>query len=269
MAGAALLGLGACAVGPHYSVPDTSQLVPGAYPVGALAQPSTVAPVDAWWEAFGDPQLDELVNAAFAGSPDLAVAESRVAQARALAAAAGSARYPQLSADGRVGRDKLSLNGENLALIPFTPSRTAFTDYRVGFDASWEIDLFGHTRRQVEAAIARAGSAQESRNDARTVLAAEVVRNYLEHGVAVKRLAVARDSEAAFAQTARLVGLPTALFRGHAMGPVDPMTKVMIAPLVEKAALTQSLNEGWLMVGILFALALVMVPLIRQQKPEL
>ena len=68
---------------------------------------------------------------------------------------------------------------------------------------------------------------------------------------------------------ARLVGLPTALFRGHAMGPVDPMTKVMIAPLVEKAALTQSLNEGWLMVGILFALALVMVPLIRQQKPEL
>ena len=207
MAGAALLGLGACAVGPHYSVPDTSQLVPGAYPVGALAQPSTVAPVDAWWEAFGDPQLDELVNAAFAGSPDLAVAESRVAQARALAAAAGSARYPQLSADGRVGRDKLSLNGENLALIPFTPSRTAFTDYRVGFDASWEIDLFGHTRRQVEAAIARAGSAQESRNDARTVLAAEVVRNYLEHGVAVKRLAVARDSEAAFAQTARLVGL--------------------------------------------------------------
>ncbi len=64
---------------------------------------------------------------------------------------------------------------------------------------------------------------------------------------------------------ARLVGLPTALFRGHAMGPVDPMTKAIIAPMVERAALTQSLNEGWLMVAALFALALVMVPLIRSR----
>ena len=74
--------------------------------------------------------------------------------------------------------------------------------------------------------------------------------------------------QAGDATAARLVGLPTALFRGHAMGPVDPITKAMITPLVEKAALTQSLNEGWLMVGVLFALALVMVPLIRQRTPN-
>ena len=50
----------------------------------------------------------------------------------------------------------------------------------------------------------------------------------------------------------RLVGLPMALFHGHAMGPVDPMTKAIIAPMVQRAALTQSLNEGWLMVGGIF-----------------
>jgi DHA2 family multidrug resistance protein len=69
--------------------------------------------------------------------------------------------------------------------------------------------------------------------------------------------------QAGDAAAAKLVGLPTALFRGQAMGPVDPMTKAIIAPMVQRAALTQSLNEGWLMVAALFALALVMVPAIR------
>jgi DHA2 family multidrug resistance protein len=73
--------------------------------------------------------------------------------------------------------------------------------------------------------------------------------------------------QAGDAATARLVGLPTALFRGHAMGPVDPMTKAMIAPMVERAALTQSLNEGWLLVAALFVLALMMVPMIRRPLP--
>jgi DHA2 family multidrug resistance protein len=67
---------------------------------------------------------------------------------------------------------------------------------------------------------------------------------------------------------ARLVGLPTALFRGQAMGPVDDITKAMIAPLVQRAALTQSLNEAWLALAALFALALLMVPLIGAQKPR-
>ena len=72
--------------------------------------------------------------------------------------------------------------------------------------------------------------------------------------------------QAGDAVTARLVGLPTALFRGHAMGPVDPMTKAMIAPMVERAALAQSLNESWLVLAALFALALVMVPWIQARR---
>jgi DHA2 family multidrug resistance protein len=74
-------------------------------------------------------------------------------------------------------------------------------------------------------------------------------------------MALATRLQAGDASAARLVGLPSQMFRGHDMGPVDEFTKAMVRPLVERAALTQSLNEGWLALAILFALALLMVPI--------
>lgn len=201
--------LAGCAVGPDYRAPDPAAVVPARYPdaTAVASGPGVPAAAGDWWTGLGAPALDGLEAAALSGNADLAAAEARVAQARFLAAAAGAGYYPQASIDGRVGQDKLSRNGENLALIPFNPPRTEFTDYRVGFDASWELDLFGHTRRQVEAALARAGSAEESRNEARVVIAAEVARGYLEYATAVRRIEVARATEAAYARTAELVTL--------------------------------------------------------------
>ena len=72
--------------------------------------------------------------------------------------------------------------------------------------------------------------------------------------------------QAGDATTARLVGLPTQLFRGQAMGPVDEMTKAFVAPLVQRAALTLSLNEAWMALAGLFALSLLMVPLMRNVR---
>ena len=72
--------------------------------------------------------------------------------------------------------------------------------------------------------------------------------------------------QAGDAITAKLVGLPTALFHGHDMGPVDPITRAMVAPLLERAALTQSLNEGWWVLAGLFALALVILPAVKISK---
>ena len=94
-----------------------------------------------------------------------------------------------------------------------------------------------------------------------------LIDTLIETRTAPHAAALVTRLQAGDAIAARLVGLPTALFRGQAMGPVDDITKAMIAPMVQRAALTQSLNEGWLMVGALFALALVMVPLIRQRTP--
>jgi len=206
VAALAAAALGGCAVGPDYREPDARAFAPVAYPV---ADPglSSAEPTDRWWHALGDPLLDDLVERALAGNPDLASAEARVQQARANARIVGAAFYPSANLDGRVGRDKLSLNGENLALIPFRPSTVEFTDYRVGFDAAWEIDLAGRTRRQVEAAVARLGSSTEGRNDARLVVAADVADAYVDYRAAAERLALARRTLASVDETLRLVRL--------------------------------------------------------------
>jgi NodT family efflux transporter outer membrane factor (OMF) lipoprotein len=196
----------ACAAGPDYRAPDNAGVAPAAYGVGDDAL-SMSAPADRWWGPLHDPILDALIAEALAKSPDLASAEAHIRQARALARAAGADFLPAVNASGRVSRDKLSRNGENLALIPFTPPTTQFTDYRVGIDASWEIDLAGHTRREVEAAVAHFGSETESRNDARVVIAAEAASAYIEYRVAAERLELARGALATLDESARLIAL--------------------------------------------------------------
>jgi outer membrane protein, multidrug efflux system len=203
---APLLLAGGCAAGPTYRAPAVTVAVPASYTGSDATLPST-APADRWWALLGDSLLDDLVSRALADNPDLAAAEARVRQARALARATGATLLPSLNASGRVGRDKLSRNGENLALIPFTPPTTEFTDYRAGLDVAWEIDFAGRTRREVEAAVARFGGQGETRNDARVVIAAEVATAYVDYRVACERLALARRTLATLEETLRLVRL--------------------------------------------------------------
>ena len=200
-----------CAAGPNYRQPDSASLTPTAYAVpdaalGAAHFPGGPAK-DVWWRAFSDPLLDELIAQSLRDNPDLAAAEARVREARALASVAGAERWPSLSATARAGRDKLSRNGENLALIPFRPPTTEFSDYRAGFDASWELDFAGHARRTAEAAQARADSSVESRNAARVVVAAEVAGSYIDYRVYAERFDLARRSADSFAETERLTRL--------------------------------------------------------------
>lgn len=197
--------LASCALGGHYQAPDSLALTPPSFP-GADSRP-TSAPARRWWTDLGDPLLDELVDQALIDNPDLAAAEARVMQSRALAQVAGAAFLPELDGAAQRIRNELSHHGENLSLIPFTVPHTTFTDYKVGFDASWEIDFAGRTRHEVEAAVARLGSAEESRNDARVVVAAEVVRAYIEYRTNRERSRVATENRTAFAETVRLVEL--------------------------------------------------------------
>ncbi|MBS0374226.1 MAG: efflux transporter outer membrane subunit [Proteobacteria bacterium] len=200
------LAPGACAVGPRYSPPGDGGSTSAAFHGTDAAFPAAEPP-DAWWREYGDPVLDSLVDRALAGNPDLATAEARVQQARAAARVAGASFYPTANASGRVARDKLSRNGENLALIPITPPTTEFTDYRAGFDATWEIDLAGKSRHDVEAAVARLGSAEESRNDARLVVAAEVVDAYVSYHTAEARRQLAEREHARLSTAEQLVTL--------------------------------------------------------------
>ena len=201
-----LTGLAACVVGPHYVAPDAGHEAPAGYSTHDAGL-SADAPPDRWWLALGDSTLTSLIERALSDNPDLASAEARVQQARALARVAGAEFYPSLNADGRVSRDRLSPNGENLALIPFVPRTTEFTDYRLGFDASWEIDLAGKTRHDVEAAAARLGSSAETRNAARLVVAADVADAFVDYYASSERLEIAQRTLGSYDETLRLVAL--------------------------------------------------------------
>lgn len=145
-----------------------------------------------WWRSFNDPALSGLIDAALATSPDLRTAQARLREARARTGVAEAARYPSVT-NGISGRRSESA-GKGVA-----------TDtYSIGFDASWEIDIFGGTRRSVEAAQASAEAAEAGVQDARVTLAAEVARNYLDLRTQQTRLQIARDNLASQAETAQL-----------------------------------------------------------------
>lgn len=152
------------------------------------------APHLAWWAALGDPVLTRLITQADAASPDLRLAEARLRQARAQQGVQDAQGGPTLDANGRVSRDRLSQNSENFANVPIANPRLDFTDYQAGFDASWELDFFGHQRRLSEAAAARTGASAEQLGDARLILAAEVARTYIELRTGQQRLVLAEAS---------------------------------------------------------------------------
>jgi NodT family efflux transporter outer membrane factor (OMF) lipoprotein len=187
--------ISACTVGPNYQRPDVA--VPNAYTAGPRPGPSN-ADLAAWWSAFGDAELDALVQRALAQNLDLASAEARIREARAQEVVAGAAGLPQVSTEGSVSRQRISENA-----IPIPPGSgqqggafglpgSEFTTWRAGFDASWEIDLFGKTRRSVEAARARTEAAVWDRRDLQVTAAAEVANAYLTLRTLQARIANAR-----------------------------------------------------------------------------
>jgi NodT family efflux transporter outer membrane factor (OMF) lipoprotein len=187
--GAALLA-SACTVGPDYHPPETP--VPPAYGEPQTGVPGGAVDPARWWSAFGDPQLDALVERALKDNPDIAVAVSRVRQARLQEIGARAAGKPTVNAAADANHIEFSKNAGFSSLARLfsggnggssTPSGVALpgsgiTTYAVGFDASWELDLFGGDRRGVEASVARTDAAIWTRRDAAVTLAAEVAQAY-------------------------------------------------------------------------------------------
>ena len=186
------LALAGCTVGPNYTKPETS--VPPAY-AGPVAPGSTVDPAT-WWTAFGDPQLTSLVERALKTNPDIQIAASRVRQARLQIIAARAQGLPQVNADADVNRINFSKNagfaslaqlfsgggggsgGGSMATSGVALPGSGITTFAAGFDASWELDVFGSVRRGVEGARARTEAAEWNRRDAAVMLAAEVAQAY-------------------------------------------------------------------------------------------
>jgi NodT family efflux transporter outer membrane factor (OMF) lipoprotein len=188
----------ACATMPSAS-PARVAKAPEAY---AAAQTLTAAPTDwpadTWWKAYGDAQLDGLIDEALNGSPTLAQAEARLRRAQALANQAKAAQLPSVSANGGVERAKQSYNNG----IPpdFVPQ--GYNDYgRLSLDFSWELDFWGKNRAAVAAATSEARAAQADAAQARLMLAtsvaaayADLARLYAERDVAERSMALRQET---------------------------------------------------------------------------
>jgi NodT family efflux transporter outer membrane factor (OMF) lipoprotein len=167
--------LTACTVGPEYQRPDVATGTGW-----TLTTPAAPAPeLTRWWESFGDATLDRLVTTALAQNLDLKQATARIAEARALRDAAAGGRYPTLAARASVTRRRQSENGPiPINVIPGIERDQ--TIYEPGFDAAWEVDVFGGTRRAVEAATARVDAAVDRHHGVELAIAAETARRYFE-----------------------------------------------------------------------------------------
>jgi NodT family efflux transporter outer membrane factor (OMF) lipoprotein len=194
----ALLILSAgCTVGPDYRRPPPSvqpQWVEAATP-GAVD--------NAWWRQFGDDRLTALIQRAMASSPQLAEARARISEARANRDAAAGGRLPNLAAGGSATENQLSENGQiPVARVPGFDRN--FSLFDMGFDASWEIDLWGRRSRQVEGAAARTEAAIAGEQDVLVSLQAEIARTYFDLRAAQARLDNARATAGADATLAAL-----------------------------------------------------------------
>lgn len=181
------LVLAACAVGPDYHAPALD--APQAYAEARKQGEAQALDLAAWWKTFDDPVLASLVDRAALANLDLAQAQARVVQARAALKAAGAGFWPTLEGTGQISRSKDSKNA--VAGSSYSSGSTS-TLYTAGFDASWELDVFGKVRRQREAAAAELEASQEELADTLRTLLAEVATNYAALRSAQSREAIAR-----------------------------------------------------------------------------
>lgn len=182
---AAALMLPACTVGPSYRQPAMS--APPAY-AGAVATPRTSivaseADLTQWWQVFNDPKLDDMIRRGLADNPDLQSATSRVREARQQERVTGAAEYPAVNASGdtvQLNSNRKTPSGSSGGGAPpglAIPSHLSL--YSVGFDATWELDLFGGVRRGVEAAKAQTNAAEWTQRDGQVTLISEIANDYL------------------------------------------------------------------------------------------
>ena len=178
----------ACTVGPRYSRPAAPAPAPDAWktqPPWQQAAPKDAIPKGAWWQVFHEPELDAYEQQLLQANQSLVAARDRLSQARSLARVATADYFPQLSADPSAVRERGSgnrpLNGSVPAVVngvtqPISPYTQSV--YTIPFSLSYEADLFGRVRRNVEAANASLQSTAADLGNVQLVLTAELAADY-------------------------------------------------------------------------------------------
>ena len=195
-----VLTVSGCSVGPDFVAPDSG--LPRARFASAVAATSSKEttpsapvsqPVDpTWWRTFRDPVLTGLERRVAAANLDLRTATLRVAESRFERGVTAAAEFPSINGTARYQRELYSKNGIFSLLSPLlaggaagggttaAPTIQPINEYTTGFDASWELDLWGRVRRQIEAADAQIEASEDQRRDTMVSVLAEVARDYIQ-----------------------------------------------------------------------------------------
>jgi multidrug efflux system outer membrane protein len=238
--------LASCAVGPNYKKPQTPVA-----PTFAAAEPAVYTSEQAqsqFWKQFGDDTLDKLVDDSLNANHDLRIAVGRLAEARAVRHQSLYDLGPTVTAGGGHTNQRVPTAQTGFTEFPATIS----SFYDVGFDATWELDLFGRVRRGVEASGAELQGAEAGLRDAQVSVTAEVARTYFELRGQQEQLAVAKrnveNQEASFQLTdARLnAGRGTELDTSRARAQLST-TLSTIGPL--EASVARSIHRLSVLTG--------------------
>lgn len=179
-------------IGPDFESPDSH--LPENWQSNVAAQGASLtsqAPnLNQWWKQFHDSCLDQLIERGVANNKDLKVAESRLLEARAMRRVSIGGLLPSVNASADVTRRDPS---QNSSLFPqIIPPAT--TTYTAGFDANWEIDIFGGRRREVEASENVVKATEAALRGVGISLLADVARTYFDYRTIEKRLEVANHN---------------------------------------------------------------------------
>ena len=183
------LVLGGCAEFPSFEQLSRTKAASDYQTGASLAAPVSPWPSESWWQAYGDSQLNALIDEALRDSPDLAAASARLRRAEAFSQLSGAALLPQVDASASASDQKQSYN----YLIPRNALPNGWNDYgQAALNFNWELDFWGKNHAGLAAATSQLDASRAELAQTRLSLAAAVAANYAE----LARLFVARDTVA-------------------------------------------------------------------------
>ena len=195
--------LAACTLGPNFMPPDPPLPANGFEPGKKSLDARLLDPPDpAWWAEFRDPILTGLEQRVAEANLNVQTATIRLAESRFQRGVVAAAEFPGINGDAKYQRELYSKNGILSLLAPLAAASGGgnganvfpFNEYTVGLDASWELDLWGRVRRQVEAADADVDQSADQRRDTLVSSLAEVARDYIQLRGAQTQLRIAKEN---------------------------------------------------------------------------
>ena len=224
--------------------PKTALTVPAAYSQGGTASAQGLE-ATAWWKSFGDPVLDGLMTRAVQGSFTVQQYQAKILQARATLRSAKADQLPTVNATAEVDRSRPSPNAS-------TTATAATTLYQAGFDATWEVDLFGGKRKATESAKASYEASVEDLRDAVLTLQGDVASDYIALRSYQAQLAITKQNAETQQQTVKIteercrLGMTSALDVAQAKADLAS-TRSEIPPLA--SSIKQSIHRISILLG--------------------